>query len=84
MSEFNKEQALEFSEKFVTMVMAMDRKTAFVILPISLAVLWSNGTNLTTITEAVDGWRAFSAIVEKEIRQNFGAIRYAGPDQTND
>ncbi len=79
----NEEQANKFIKKFVTMMMKMDRVTAFNTLPLALAVLWSNGTNLITTTEAIDSWRVFSLFVEDEIRQHFGEIRYAGPDQTN-
>ncbi len=84
MFKINEKQALDFGEKFVDMMMAMDRETAFSMLPFALAVLWSNGYNLTTTTEAVDSWRLFSVVVENEIRENFGRIRYARPDQTND
>jgi len=75
--QIDKKAAIEFSKKFVDMMMEMDRITAFTILPMALATLWSNGSNLTTTTEAVDGWRAFSVAVENEIRKSFGAIRYA-------
>ena len=84
MPKINEKQAIEFSEKFVGMMMELDRATAFTILPLSLAALWSNGNNFSTTTEAVDSWRAFSVVVENEIRQHFGRIRYAGPDKTND
>ncbi len=80
----NKKQIDEFCEQFATMMMNMDRTTAFQTLSLALGVLWSNGTNLTTTTEAIDSWRVFSVIVEDEIRQHFGRVRYAGPDETYD
>ena len=62
--------------KITALLMDETRDVAFIAMQFSLPVWWSNSTAFTTSTDAVDGWRKFSADVETDIRKSFGQIRY--------
>jgi hypothetical protein len=70
------ERAADLSEKLVMLLMSEPRNVAFLALGCAIPALWSNGSNLDTVTSAVDAWRRFSLGIELDIRDVFGPIRY--------
>jgi predicted Rossmann fold nucleotide-binding protein DprA/Smf involved in DNA uptake len=58
-------------------MMKHERTTALLALQFSPPVLFCNGSNLETVTDAVDGWRQFSKNCERLIRDSFGQVRHS-------
>jgi hypothetical protein len=73
-------EVLELTGKIIELVQKHDPSTALYALQFAVPLLWCNGMNVATVTEAVDLWRDYCAGCEEVIRESFGKVRY-GEDE---